>query len=137
MKDLYKILEICNTANFDEIKKAYRKLAKKYHPDMNKGNLFYDKRFKEITEAYEILGNEKKREEYDAKNKRQQEGRHRSQHTNQKPQSYVDFSSANKSFESFFGFNPSTGDITNEEKLKNKNPIDTTDLFERFMGIKK
>ena len=64
-KDYYKILEVNKNATSSEIKKAYRELAKKYHPDKNKGNLEAEEKFKEIQEAYDTLGDEKKRKEYD------------------------------------------------------------------------
>ncbi len=64
-KDYYEILGVGKNASQDEIKKAYRKLAKKYHPDTNKGNENFGERFKEISEAYEVLGNKEKREKYD------------------------------------------------------------------------
>ena len=64
-KDYYQILEIEKNSSADEIKKAYRKLAMKYHPDHNQGNKEAEQKFKEINEAYEILGNEKKRAMYD------------------------------------------------------------------------
>ncbi len=64
-KDYYKILGVGRTASADEIKKAFRELAKKYHPDKNKGNKKAEEHFKEANEAYEILGDEKKRKQYD------------------------------------------------------------------------
>ena len=67
--DYYRILEIKEDADFLEIKKKYRKLAIKYHPDKNPGDDEAVKKFREITEAYEILGDEKKRKEYDRKRK--------------------------------------------------------------------
>jgi len=64
-KDFYDILGVPENASKDEIKKAFRNLAKKYHPDRNKGDKAAESRFKEISEAYEILGDEQKRAQYD------------------------------------------------------------------------
>jgi curved DNA-binding protein len=64
-KDYYQILGINKNASQDDIKKAYRKLAKKFHPDANPGNSKAEEKFKEINEAYEVLGNEEKRKKYD------------------------------------------------------------------------
>src|SRR6266496_833895 len=64
-KDYYKVLGVSKDAKPDEIKKSYRKLARKYHPDANKGNAVSEERFKEISEAYNVLSDEKRRKEYD------------------------------------------------------------------------
>jgi curved DNA-binding protein len=64
-RDYYKILGISKTAAQDEIKKAYRKLAVKFHPDKNKGNKEAEEKFKEINEANEVLSNPEKRKKYD------------------------------------------------------------------------
>ena len=64
-KDYYKTLGVAKTAKAAEIKQAYRKLARKYHPDANKGNAQAEERFKEISEAYNVLSDEKRRKEYD------------------------------------------------------------------------
>lgn len=64
-KDYYNILGVDKKASADEIKSAYRKLAKKYHPDLNKDNKEAAEKFKEVNEAYEVLGDEKKRSNYD------------------------------------------------------------------------
>jgi molecular chaperone DnaJ len=64
-KDFYKLLGVSKTASKDEIKRAYRKLAQKHHPDANKDDPSAEGRFKEISEAYAILSNEEKRRQYD------------------------------------------------------------------------
>lgn len=64
--DYYKVLEIDRKATDAEIKKAYRKLARKYHPDINPNDKEAEKNFKEINEANEVLGNAEKRKKYDA-----------------------------------------------------------------------
>jgi molecular chaperone DnaJ len=64
-KDYYKALGVPKTATAAEIKKSYRELARKYHPDANKGSADAEERFKEISEAYNVLSDEKQRKEYD------------------------------------------------------------------------
>lgn len=64
-RDYYLVLNVARNANADEIKKAYRKLAMKYHPDKNPGDKKAEETFKEVSEAYETLSDPKKREMYD------------------------------------------------------------------------
>ncbi len=64
-KDYYHVLGLSRGASKDEIKKTFKKLAKQYHPDLNPGNKDAEKRFKEISEAYDVLSDDEKRKKYD------------------------------------------------------------------------
>ena len=64
-RDYYEVLGVSRSADASAIKKAYRKLAKKYHPDSNVGDASAAEHFKEVNEAYDVLGDEKKRKLYD------------------------------------------------------------------------
>ena len=65
MRDLYQILGVTRTASEAEIKSAYRKLAKKLHPDVNPGRKDIEQKFKEITAAYDLLSDKDKRARFD------------------------------------------------------------------------
>jgi molecular chaperone DnaJ len=67
-QDYYKILEVSHSASLPDIKKSYRRLALKYHPDKNNGNKVFEAKFKEIHEAYKVLSDERKRLDYNRKN---------------------------------------------------------------------
>src|ERR1700722_106202 len=64
-RDYYEILEVTKTSTMEESKKAYRKVALKFHPDRNQGDKAAEEKFKEAAEAYEVLGDEEKRKVYD------------------------------------------------------------------------
>ena len=66
-RDLYDVLGVSKSATATEIKSQYRKLARKYHPDLNKDNKEAAERFKEVSAAYDILGDKDKRQKYDNK----------------------------------------------------------------------
>ena len=143
MENWYQILGVSFEASEDEIKASYRKLAKQYHPDAHPGDQECERHFKEISEAYSILSDSKKRKEYDQKfnqfNQNKSTCTRETGNSHMPKREPVDFQNIHKSFESFFGFDPKTKDIVNEDKLKVKagNPLDASDIFEKFMGIKR
>lgn len=150
MNDWYNILGVGRDADDAQIKTAYRKLAKKYHPDAHPGDKECEARFKEITEAYTILSDPAKRKKYDetfSKGREENFKNRTAENTGQQTRANpgndtvdVDFQNISRNFEQFFGFNPNTKDVVNPEKLKSRagdNPLDTTNLFEAFMGIKR
>ena len=142
IKDWYQILQIPERATDEMIKTAYRKLAKKYHPDAHPGDKEYEKRFIAVSEAYRILSDPERRRAYDEERKdtvKEQKFRKTSEGNHTSHAGPVDFQNAYQQFEKFFGFHPDTKEIVNEEKLNpgSHNPLDTTDLFEKFMGIKR
>ena len=65
-RDYYEVLGLQKGASDEDIKKAYRKLAKKYHPDLNPGDKTAEQNFKEVNEAYEVLSDKDKKARYDA-----------------------------------------------------------------------
>ena len=67
MKDYYYLLGLKQSASVDDIKNSYRRLSKKFHPDVNDGDAFFAERFKDIQEAYEVLINLERRKIYDLK----------------------------------------------------------------------
>jgi curved DNA-binding protein len=84
--DYYKVLGVSKTATEEEIKKAYRKLARKYHPDLNPNNKEAEKKFKEINEANEVLSNAENRKKYDAYGKDWKQAEHFEQARKQQQQ---------------------------------------------------
>lgn len=157
----YEVLGVDRNVSPKDLKKAYKKLAKKWHPDLNRDNLkVAEEKMRDINIAYDTLSDEVKRLDYDKKldasaktqtqtgSRRKTSSNFAHQHTRKqtsaKTATNVDFDDIHQSFESFFGFNPKTYEVSNENKLntfakdkRKKNPLDTTDFFERFMGFKK
>ena len=146
MKDLYSVLGVSQSASEDEIKKAYRKLSKKYHPDANPGNKEAEERFIEVSEAYATLEDQVKRKAYDKTLEKDVQGEkagrtNKASRGNAASPADINFSNMEEQFEQFFGFNPKNGkvdeDKMNPNKKKRTTPLDATDMFERYMGIKK
>lgn len=140
--DYYKILGISREASEEDIKKAYRRLSKKYHPDANIGNKAAEKLFMEISEAYSVLGDKEKRRIYDGEiqkdAKRQTVKSGMTQKTAKEPMQF-DFFSMGFNFEKYFGFPPKEAKMDEKERKttdgRTANPIDTSNLFERYMGF--
>lgn len=80
VRDYYEILGVDRSADEQTIKRTYRKLAKKYHPDTNKGNAIAEEKFKEATEAYAVLSDPEKRKEYDQFGHENSDGSYREYH---------------------------------------------------------
>ncbi|OCL25309.1 hypothetical protein U472_13205 [Orenia metallireducens] len=136
MKNYYEILGVNSDADSSTIKRAYRKLALKYHPDRNSNDKNAEKKFKLIAKAYEVLKSKKSRAKYDASLKRKTYQRKATTKQNSNRQSAVpNFGNFEKQFEQFFGFNPKT-----KERVKNKteeeNPMNTDELFRSYFGMK-
>ena len=136
--DYYQILGVNEQAADDQIKQAYRKLAKQYHPDLHPGDTKAEARFKDIVEAYEILGNSKKRKAYDEKRKKASEVRAKKTRT-QTTAPEMDMHNFAKQMESYFGFafsGTAESKNANKENKQQGNPLDMTKMFEGFMGIR-
>ncbi len=145
--DYYKILNIPQQADESQIKQAYRKLAKRYHPDLNPDNPEAEAKFKDIVEAYEILGDPAKRKKYDA-NMIQSSATMGPDHGTQKAAHKtgaapgVDFGNIARDMERYFGFSFQAGRQSGQPAPENsagknrKNPLDVTEMFEAFMKIK-
>lgn len=141
MENYYEILGVARDASLEEIKKAFRNLAKQHHPDVNYGNLESEEKFKKINEAYNVLNKESLRKEYDLKldnrGKNTENLKYNGKRKEEKKSNYqnININDIEKSFENFFGFNPKSKEKINKENKKS--PIDTTDIFEKYFGVKK
>lgn len=137
MKDYYKILGVAKQASAEELKRAYRKLAKQYHPDVVKNDKAKQERMYEIQEAYECLRDEARRKKYDEaclKASRNLTGIHRDTkgRADPGPQPRPDMSQ----FERFFGFQPGKGMDTYQDTTAKKpeGPVKPEEMFAAFFG---
>ncbi len=141
--DYYQILQVSEQADEEQIKKAYRKLAKKYHPDLHPNDAVAEAKFKDVVEAYEVLGDAERRRDYDLKQKGT--GDYCGQNAKDagksgKKSSNIDIGNFTKDMEWYFGF-PFNGEQSAEQQNKpggekKKNPLDVTEMFEAFMKMK-
>lgn len=137
MKDYYRILGVDRHASLEEIKKAYRKLAKQYHPDVAKDDKAKQDRMYEIQEAYACLENEERRKKYDAecmKGFSKNTGAGRKTESSTEP-----FGGAKPDmgrFERFFGFQPGKGMETyrDTKAKKAEGSIKPEEMFAAFFG---
>lgn len=143
MKDYYRILGVSGQAAEKEIKAAYRKLAKQYHPDAVQDDAEKTQRMYEIQEAYECLGDEESRKVYDkARMERHAGSRHtakkRSEKSGQYEQTNAQMAADMSQFERYFGFQPGKGMETYQEKKggarKPDEPIKPEEMFAAFFG---
>ncbi len=147
MKDYYKILQVEPTATQEEIKKSFRKLAKKFHPDVNKNNPKAEAVFKEMNEAYGILSDETKKAEYDNQRLGQKEqsreyGFQQTDFTNgpnrrkrtQRTAATADFKSTGSIFESFFGFDPKGAGVHINKNDDMVRPMKTNEAYAHIFG---
>ncbi|AIG25469.1 J domain-containing protein [Brevibacillus laterosporus] len=148
MKNYYDILGVSKHASEAELKKAYRQLAKKYHPDVNPGSSEAEQRFKEVHEAYTELKTEESRRAYDAKldQRTQKRATSSTQGTGQQStqrrttQGYQGFDPKDmeRNFSQFFGFNPKdTKGNLHKNGSASKNPLDASAIFQNYFGPRK
>ena len=136
--DYYNILGVSEQAEEEQIKQAYRRLAKKYHPDLNPNDSEAEEKFKNVVEAYETLGDADKRKEYDLKKTKTGDGRKRESTASAKSpnKNMADFT---KDMERYFGFSFAGGQAEKQKTGadgKKRNPLDVTVMFEAFMKVK-
>ena len=141
-KDYYEILGVDKTSTPEEIKKAYRKLAKKYHPDLNKGSEEAAEKLKEVNEAYEVLSDEEKKAKYDQFGSAYQDG----MNFDPSQYGYTYTSSGASGFSDFFetifgsgfgGFSSSTGSNERVFTSGGSQGRGFQDLFGQFNGGRK
>lgn len=134
-EDYYRILGVSRDADEATIKKAFRKLAKQYHPDTNNGNPEAEKKFREINEAYSVLSDEGKRKEYDEGEQKEQSSSTKAESRTTNP--FTGFTARN--FKMDFG-DMMFDEINNKKRESKKstevNLNDVSDRFASFFGFR-
>jgi len=126
MKNYYEILGVSADSDEGVIKANYRKLAKKYHPDLHPGDKEAESRFKEIGQAWAVLGDPDRRAGYDAERAQKKSASNKKSSV---PKSKIDYTEMMNQFDTFFGKTAPPG-----RAKPVKNPLDASELFERYMG---
>ena len=152
MKDYYAVLGVGRDASPEQIKKAYRQLAKKFHPDVNGGDAQAEARFKQIHEAYSTLGNSELKTAYDqqpryagnaGQTKGATSGTAREKNSQAKsgvmnPEKvWSDSSQMQEQFEQFFGYRPKGKESSNGGKTDPNKGMDMSAMFDRYFGVRK
>lgn len=134
-KNYYKILGVQSTDTEETIKKAYKKLARVWHPDLNQDNPEAEEKFKEINEAYEVLSNNKIKAEYD-KARSGTGFATKSGKTKQRtaPVGKVDLEEMMRNFSASFSEESIKGEA--DKKSAEKDPFHSDEMFRKFMGFK-
>ena len=140
MKNYYNVLGTKQTDSIDTIKQAYRKLAKKYHPDRNPGDKIAEAKMREIVDAWQVLGDEQKRKAYDqeltgVKDKTTFTPEQSSTKQPSRPMTQEDFFHMSKIFDGVL--NPEAiRNSAKQNKSQPTEPIDTAGFFEHVAGFK-
>ncbi|WP_270168991.1 J domain-containing protein [Paenibacillus sp. SYP-B4298] len=151
MHSYYKVLGVAQTATAAELKAAYRKQAKRLHPDVNGGTAEAEQRFKQLKEAYETLSDPIKRQAYDAgggqgaatpgdkgQGKASASGASAGRASSEGTvDNHFDPAHAAQAFDRFFGFHPDSkkrSDSSGRSSSARRNPLDVTDRFNHFFG---
>lgn len=144
LKNYYTVLGVRQADSADAIKKAYRQLAKKYHPDLNPGDEAAAARMREIGEAWEILGDSEKRKNYD----RELSGPERQKKpfvagpgtapSSNRPMTQEDFFNMSRAFDGMFSEESIKKSVRQEKPARANpmNPLDTSAFFEQVMGFR-
>ena len=141
-RNYYTVLGIKQTDSEDTIRQAYRKLAKKYHPDLNPGDKTAESKMQEIGEAWETLGDERRRKEYDAKlsgaaPKKPFAAEPSTTPRSNRPMTQEDFLNMSKVFDQTLSKEAIRASANQKKVRQNPNdPLNTDAFFEQFMGFK-